>query len=113
MSNSIKIGNNLIGNKNDPYLIAEIGINHNGDFEIAKQLIDYAVKYNFHAVKFQKRTVDIVFTKEDLERLRESPFGKTNGDLKRGLEFGKEDFLLIDEYCKKVGGYTKTLKNIS
>ena len=103
MSNSIKIGDNLIGNKNDVYLIAEIGINHNGDFEIAKQLIDCAVKYNFHAVKFQKRTVDIVFTQEDLERLRESPFGKTNGDLKRGLEFGKEEFLLIDEYCKKVG----------
>jgi N-acetylneuraminate synthase len=84
-------------------MIAEIGINHNGDLEIAKKLIDEAVKAGFDAVKFQKRTVKIVFTPEELARPRESVFGSTNGDLKFGLEFDHSDFVEIDKHCKKSG----------
>ncbi len=85
------------------YLIAEIGINHNGDIDIAKKLIEESAKAGFDAVKFQKRTVDVVFTKEELLRPRESIFGDTNGALKHGLEFGKNEYSEISEYCKKLG----------
>ncbi len=96
----ITIGGRKIGPEHPCYLVAEIGINHNGDVEIAKKLIDKAVEYGFDAVKFQKRTVEVVYTPEDLARLRESPFGTTNGDLKRGLEFGEQQFREIDRYCR-------------
>ena len=97
----ITIGGRKIGPEHSCYLVAEIGINHNGDIEIAKKLIDKAVEYGFDAVKFQKRTVEVVYTPEDLARLRESPFGMTNGDLKRGLEFGEHHFNEIDGYCRE------------
>ena len=83
------------------YIIGEIGINHSGSLEIAKKLIDMANLAGCDAVKFQKRTIDIVYTKEELETSRESVFGKTNGDLKRGLEFGKEQYDEINQYCKE------------
>jgi N-acetylneuraminate synthase len=95
----IKIGDRIIGGRNPCYVIAEIGINHNGDLDIAKQLIDVAVSAGADAVKFQKRTVDVVYTPEELARPRENPFGPTNGDLKRGLEFGYEQYAEIDAYC--------------
>lgn len=85
------------------FVIAEIGINHNGDVKIAKQLIKAAKECGCDAVKFQKRTVDVVYTKEELEKPRENPFGPTNGDLKRGLEFGYDEYKEIDEYCKECG----------
>ena len=97
----IKVGAKLVSEISPTYMIAEIGINHNGDLEIAKKLIDEAVKAGFDAVKFQKRTVKIVFTPEELARPRESVFGNTNGDLKFGLEFDHSDFVEIDKYCKK------------
>jgi N-acetylneuraminate synthase len=97
---SIEIGGRRVGSKQPCYLVAEIGINHNGDIEIAKKLIDKAVENGFDAVKFQKRTINVVFTQEELARLRESPFGTTNGDLKRGLEFGVEEYSEIDRYCR-------------
>jgi N-acetylneuraminate synthase len=81
------------------YIVAEIGLNHNGSLDTAKKLIDAAVDAGANAVKFQKRTVDVVYTAEELARPRESPFGETNGDLKRGLEFGFEDYQAIDGYC--------------
>jgi N-acetylneuraminate synthase len=84
-------------------VIAEIGINHNGDIDLAKRLIDVALAAGCNAVKFQKRTVDVVYTPEELARPRESPFGETNGDLKRGLEFGKEEYEEIDRCCKEKG----------
>ena len=99
----ITIGGRRIAPDERCYLIAEIGINHNGDLSIAKRLIDKAVEYGFDAVKFQKRTIDIVFTPDDLARERESPFGKTNGDLKRGLEFGEAGYKEIDAYCRAKG----------
>jgi len=97
----VKIGNKAVGDGEPVFFIAEIGINHNGDVEIAKKLIDIAVETGCDAVKFQKRTVDIVYSKKELERPRENPFGTTNGDLKRGLEFGEKEFSVIDKYCKQ------------
>ncbi len=84
-------------------IVAEIGINHNGQIEIAKQLINMARGAGCDAVKFQKRTVEVVYSPEELVRSRESPFGTTNGDLKRGLEFGKDEYDEIDRYCGEVG----------
>jgi len=85
----------------NPFIIAEIGINHNGDLEITKKLIDGAVKAGCDAVKFQKRTIDIVYTAEELDVYRESPWGTTNREQKEGLEFGKEEYDKIDKYCKE------------
>ncbi len=97
----VQIGNRTVGQDQPCYLIGEIGINHNGDVEIAKNLIDRAVRFGFDAVKFQKRTVDVVYSPEELARPRESPFGTTNGELKRGLEFGEAQYREIDRYCKE------------
>jgi N-acetylneuraminate synthase len=84
-------------------VVAEIGINHNGDVEMAKRLITVAAKVGCEAVKFQKRTVDIVYSADELARPRESVFGTTNGDLKRGLEFGAEEYDEIVAHCDEVG----------
>jgi N-acetylneuraminate synthase len=85
------------------FLIAEIGINHNGDLKIAKQLIDEAQKAGFDAVKFQKRTIDKVYTQEFLDSPRESPWGTTQRAQKEGLEFNAEQYREIDKHCKKLG----------
>jgi N-acetylneuraminate synthase len=82
------------------FIIAEIGINHNGDMNITKKLIDEAVKSGCNAVKFQKRTIDAVYTKDDLDRPRQSPWGTTNREQKMGLEFNKKQYDEIDSYCK-------------
>jgi N-acetylneuraminate synthase len=83
------------------FIIAEIGINHNGDISIAKQLIDAASDAGFDAVKFQKRTVDKVYTKEYLDSSRESPWGTTQRNQKEGLEFSASEYKEIDSYCKE------------
>ncbi len=83
--------------------IAEIGINHNGDIDIAKQLIDMAKTSDCDVVKFQKRTIDIVYTQEVLDSPRDSPWGTTQREQKEGLEFGQDEYEEIDAYCKKVG----------
>jgi len=88
---------------NNLFVIAEIGINHNGDLNIAKELIDTAKSTGCDAVKFQKRTLDVVYTKEYLESSRDSPWGTTQREQKEGLEFGKKEYDEIDAYCKKVG----------
>ena len=82
------------------YFIAEIGINHNGNLEIAKKLIDASKISGFNAVKFQKRTIDLVYSKEILDSKRESPWGETQRDQKNGLEFGKKEYDEINKYCK-------------
>jgi N-acetylneuraminate synthase len=94
--NSVTIGNRKIGDGHTCFIVAEIGINHNGDVNIAKKLIDVAAFAGCDAVKFQKRTVDVVYSAEELVKPRESPFGTTNGDLKRGLEFGLKEYKEID-----------------
>jgi N-acetylneuraminate synthase len=85
------------------FIIAEIGINHNGDLDITKTLIKKAAEIGCDAVKFQKRTIDSVYTKEELDRPRESPWGTTNREQKLGLEFEKEEYDQIDSYCKEFG----------
>jgi N-acetylneuraminate synthase len=85
------------------YLIAEIGINHNGDLAIAKRLIDEAAAAGFDAVKFQKRTVEKVYTKQLLDSPRESPWGTTQRDQKMGLEFTRAGYEEIDRHCKAKG----------
>ncbi len=84
-------------------IIAEIGINHNGDIAIAEKLIEMAYINGCDAVKFQKRTVEEVYCKEYLDSPRESPWGKTQREQKLGIEFGKEQYDHIDAYCKKLG----------
>jgi N-acetylneuraminate synthase len=97
----VKIGNILVGDGQPCFVIAEIGINHNGDINIAKKLIDVAEASGCNAVKFQKRTIDVVYTKEELAKPRENPFGETNGDLKYGLEFENEEYTEINKYCRE------------
>lgn len=83
------------------YFIAEIGINHNGDLSIAKELIDVAADAGCDAVKFQKRSIDLVYTKEFLDSARESPWGKTQRAQKAALEFSDKQYWEIDAYCKE------------
>lgn len=103
MRSCVKISNKLVGDNQPCFIIAEIGINHNGSVALAKNMIDIAVTTGCDAVKFQKRTIDVVYTKEELAKERNSVFGKTNGDLKRGLEFGYNEYKEIDNYCKQKG----------
>ena len=98
---SITIGNRKVGTGHSCYIVAEIGINHNGDIDIAKKLIDLAKVAGCDAVKFQKRTVEVVYTPEELAKPRESLYGDTNSDLKYGLEFDLEEYQEIDRYCKE------------
>lgn len=101
MSNIVRIGDHLVGDGLRCFIVAEIGINHNGSVEIAKKLIDAAALAGCDAVKFQKRTIEVVYTAEELAKPRENPFGPTNGDLKRGLEFGQMEYEQIDAYCRE------------
>jgi len=96
---SVRIAEREIGPDHPTFVVAEIGINHNGSLETAKRLIDAAVAAGCDAVKFQKRSIEVVYSAEELARPRESPFGATNGDLKRGLEFGADQYSQIDRYC--------------
>ncbi len=97
----VKNENIIVGDGYQCFIIAEIGINHNGNIDITKKLIDLASFAGCNAVKFQKRTVDIVYSAEELAKHRENYFGNTNGDLKYGLEFGFEEYKQIDDYCKE------------
>jgi N-acetylneuraminate synthase len=83
------------------FVIAEIGINHNGDINLAKKMIDVSVEAGADAVKFQKRDIDIVYSKEFLDSFRDSPWGKKQRDQKLGLEFNEDQYKIIDDYCKK------------
>jgi N-acetylneuraminate synthase len=86
---------------NKTFIISEIGINHNGDLDIAKKMIDASKDAGADAVKFQKRDINIVYSKEQLEKPRISPFGKTEREQKEGLEFSENEYNIIDNYCKK------------
>jgi len=100
VSDKVKIGTRFVGTDMPCWITAEIGINHNGDLEIAKRLISESKKIDCDAVKFQKRTVEVVYTEQELSMPRDNPFGSTNGDLKRGLEFNSSEYEVIDNHCR-------------
>ena len=100
MGGTVEIAGHRVGPGEPCFVVAEIGINHNGDIGLARKLVAASVTAGCDAVKFQKRTVDVVYSAEELARPRDSPFGTTNGDLKRGLEFDDDAFTAIDEYCR-------------
>lgn len=99
----IRIGDRWVGDGHPCFIVAELGINHCGDLDTACAMIQAAADAGADAVKFQKRTVEDVYTPEELAKPRESVFGKTNGDLKRGLEFGYEQYNAIDEWARHCG----------
>src|SRR6266850_5384208 len=99
----IQIGHRQVGPGYPVFVVAEIGINHNGSVDLARTLIDAAAAAGCDAVKFQKRTIDVVYTPEELARPRESPFGSINEDLKRGLEFAYGEYVAIDRHCRDRG----------
>lgn len=100
MRKRVIIGNKTISDDSPCFIIAEIGINHNGSIDLAKRMIDEAVMAGCDAVKFQKRTVTKVYTPEELDVYRPNYYGNTNRDLKLGLELSYEDYCEIDKYCK-------------
>ncbi len=100
---SVHIAGRPVGPGHPCFVVVEIGINHNGSLDTALQLVEVAARYGADAVKFQKRTVDLVYTAEELDRPRESPYGTTNGDLKRGLELDEEAYHEIDRRCRQLG----------
>ena len=99
---AVRIADRNVGDDESCFVVAEIGINHNGDLELARRLIEAAAHAGADAVKFQKRTVDVVYSADELSRPRESPFGDTNGDLKRGLEFGEAEYRQIVDWCAEL-----------
>jgi N-acetylneuraminate synthase len=104
MSREIKIGNRMVGEGHPTYIIAEIGINHNGDLAIAKQMIDAAVHAGVDAVKFQKRTPEIATPPEQRNQMRETPWGYVSYlDYRYKVEFGEEQYRELDRYCKEKG----------
>ena len=86
---------------NKIFVISEIGINHNGDLKIAKKMIDASIEAGADAVKFQKRDIDVVYSKEQLKKPRISPFGSTEREQKEGLEFSEKEYDAIDSYCRE------------
>ncbi|MBX9928167.1 MAG: N-acetylneuraminate synthase family protein [Gemmatimonadaceae bacterium] len=100
---TVNIGGIAVGDGAPCWVVGEIGINHNGDITLAKRLMEVAKAAGCGAVKYQKRTVDVVYSAEELARPRENPFGATNGDLKRGLEFGEAQFREIDAHARVLG----------
>jgi N-acetylneuraminate synthase len=100
---AVQIANRSVGAGHPTLIVAEIGINHNGSLKLAMELVTAAAAAGCHAVKFQKRTIDRVYTVDELAQPRDSPFGSTNGDLKRGLEFGFREYTEIDRRCRELG----------
>lgn len=104
MAREVKIGNRMVGDGHPAYIIAEIGINHNGDLEIAKKMIDAAVHAGVDAVKFQKRTPEVCTPPEQQKQMRETPWGYiTYLEYRHKVEFNEEQYCEIDRYCKEKG----------
>jgi N-acetylneuraminate synthase len=99
----VKIGGKSVGDDKPCFIVGEIGINHNGDIKIAKKLIDTSFLAGVNAVKFQKRTIEALYTPEELAKPRETPFGTTYGEYRRAVEFGYEQYKEIDRYCWEKG----------
>ncbi|MCX6038417.1 MAG: N-acetylneuraminate synthase family protein [Chloroflexi bacterium] len=104
MKREVRLGNKIVGDGHPTYIIAEIGINHNGDLEIAKQMIDAATHVGVDAVKFQKRTPEICTPLEQQKQMRETPWGYiTYLDYRYKVEFGEKEYHEIDRFCKEKG----------
>ncbi len=104
MKREIKLGNRLVGDGHPTYIVAEIGINHNGDLEICKQMINAAVHAGVDAVKFQKRTPEVCTPPEQQKQMRETPWGYiTYLEYRYKVEFGEKEYREIDRYCKEKG----------
>jgi N-acetylneuraminate synthase len=104
MNREIKIGSHMVGDGYPTYIVAEIGINHNGSMDIVKKLIDVATRYGVDAVKFQKRTPELCVPPEQRDLMRETPWGYiTYMDYRGKVEFGTEEYQEIDRYCQRVG----------
>jgi N-acetylneuraminate synthase len=104
MARETKIGNKLVGDGHPTYVIAEIGINHNGSMENAKKMIDAAKHAGVDAVKFQKRTPEICVPDNQKNQMRETPWGYiTYLDYRYKVEFGEAEYAEIDRYCREVG----------
>ena len=102
MSNLVRIGNSLVGHERPVFIVAEIGINHNGDLDLAKRLIDAAFVANCDAVKFQKRTPEICVPGNQKDTLRDTPWGRmTYMEYRNRIEFGTEEYAEIDHYCRE------------
>lgn len=102
MKREVKIGNRLVGDGHPAYIVAEIGINHNGDLELAKRMIDAAVHAGVDAVKFQKRTPEVCTPPEQQKQMRETPWGYiTYLEYRKRVEFGEKEYREIDRYCRK------------
>jgi sialic acid synthase SpsE len=102
MMKNVRIGNKSVGEKNPCYIIAEIGLNHNGDIDLAKKLIDEAINAGVDSVKFQKRSIPDLLIKEMLDKPYSGPnsFGTTYGEHRNFLEFSNDQWHEIDQYCK-------------
>ncbi len=104
MTREIKLGNKLVGDNHPAYVIAEIGINHNGDLELAKQMITAAAHAGADAVKFQKRTPEVCTPPDQQKQMRETPWGYiTYLDYRYKVEFNLEQYQEIDRHCKSLG----------
>ncbi len=104
MAREVKIGKRLIGDGHPTYITAEIGINHNGDLEIAKRMILEAHRTGVDSVKFQKRTPEICVPRDQWEIMRETPWGYISYiEYRRKMEFGQAEYAEIDRYCKELG----------
>ncbi|MGA9531497.1 MAG: N-acetylneuraminate synthase family protein, partial [Anaerolineales bacterium] len=104
MTREMNLGDRMVGDGHPVYIVAEIGINHNGDLDLAKQLIDVAKSAGVDAVKFQKRTPELCVPPEQQDKMRETPWGYiTYLEYRYRVEFGREDYQEIDRRCKQVG----------
>ncbi|MDY6866803.1 MAG: N-acetylneuraminate synthase family protein [Chloroflexota bacterium] len=104
MTREIKIGDRLVGDGHPTYIVAEIGINHNGNVEVAKELIRSAHEAGVDAVKFQKRTPEICVPDHQKNQMRDTPWGYISYiEYRNKVEFGQEEYEQIDAYCKRLG----------
>jgi N-acetylneuraminate synthase len=104
MTREIKIGDRMVGDGHPTYIVAEIGINHNGDVQIAKELIKSAHEAGVDAVKFQKRTPEVCVPDHQKDQMRDTPWGYISYlEYRRKVEFGQEEYEIIDKYCKSLG----------